>query len=234
MRRLILFTLALWVTLVAAVVIAVGVGHQQPASKRLTQLHLNDCELPCWIGIVPGKTTLEDAQKHITGIYGQSYDVAYDVFDSQSTYRQVYVNITEKGDVKEENTMSFEFFVKADDSHIIQFIEFYFPHSSLPTTAEIFGALGSPTQFKLSDIANDPRVNADPQILFFNYGGNNYSVLTGISPGLTTSILWNTPIRFIDISPIPYQPETQCVVNQLRPWRGFRSPQLYLDGIGEC
>ena len=35
-------------------------------------LHLDECELPCWIGIVPGQTSLVDAQNQIIRVYGNT------------------------------------------------------------------------------------------------------------------------------------------------------------------
>lgn len=48
------------------------VGYQQPPSEWMSFLHLNDCELPCWIGITPGKTTLAEAQQQLTNVYGDT------------------------------------------------------------------------------------------------------------------------------------------------------------------
>ena len=49
---------------------AISIGHQQPSSTWTKILHLDECELPCWIGIIPGQTTLAEAQKQIEQAYG--------------------------------------------------------------------------------------------------------------------------------------------------------------------
>jgi hypothetical protein len=41
---------------------AVVVGLRQPPSAWSDTLRLNDCELPCWIGITPGQTEIADAK----------------------------------------------------------------------------------------------------------------------------------------------------------------------------
>src|SRR5579871_2579767 len=53
----------------AAITGAIFIGRQQPTSNRAAFLHLNDCELPCWIGIIPGKTTLTEAENRIRQTY---------------------------------------------------------------------------------------------------------------------------------------------------------------------
>src|SRR5262245_6492243 len=69
--RLILSGLFVLPTLFFVLIIsAILVGHQQPPSTWATILHLDECELPCWIGIVPGQTTLIEAQQQIEREYG--------------------------------------------------------------------------------------------------------------------------------------------------------------------
>src|SRR5438067_348965 len=57
-----------------AIFVALGIGSRQPASNILAQLHLTDCALPCWLGIMPGKTSFDEAVQHVTAVY-PSYDV---------------------------------------------------------------------------------------------------------------------------------------------------------------
>ncbi len=45
------------------------VGHAQPPPRRVLLLHLTDCELPCWIGIVPGVSTYDEAAALIRRSY---------------------------------------------------------------------------------------------------------------------------------------------------------------------
>lgn len=71
LRRLVL-VLALNVGFALMVVVAKAWGTSQPLSQTLTALHLGDCALPCWIGIVPGVTRLEEVQRLVqrTGASG--------------------------------------------------------------------------------------------------------------------------------------------------------------------
>src|SRR5260370_38374078 len=51
---------------------AILIGRQQPLPERLAMLHLTDCAPPCWIGIMPGVTTLADAAIRAETTYGNS------------------------------------------------------------------------------------------------------------------------------------------------------------------
>jgi hypothetical protein len=41
----------------------------QPPPPQITTLRLTECQLPCWIGIIPGETTLTDAQTLLRNAY---------------------------------------------------------------------------------------------------------------------------------------------------------------------
>ncbi|MEO8394171.1 MAG: hypothetical protein ABI700_14370 [Chloroflexota bacterium] len=47
------------------------IGGALPLPERLAQLHLNDCALPCWLGIRPGETKFADAAAQIRATYPQ-------------------------------------------------------------------------------------------------------------------------------------------------------------------
>src|SRR5258707_8222360 len=70
LRWLVIRIAVLWIMLAVAVSGAILIGRRQPIPDRIALLHLNDCELPCWIGIVPGKTTLGETQDRIKQVYG--------------------------------------------------------------------------------------------------------------------------------------------------------------------
>jgi hypothetical protein len=64
----------LWTTALLAfssfvTVTAVLFGRQQPLPESVAMLRLTDCELPCWIGIVPGKTTIGEARDRVLRTY---------------------------------------------------------------------------------------------------------------------------------------------------------------------
>src|SRR5579863_9750410 len=61
MKRILRLILILCVTYTLIISLAILIGHLKPLTASLTMLHLTKCDLPCWIGIVPGKTTQNEA-----------------------------------------------------------------------------------------------------------------------------------------------------------------------------
>lgn len=66
-----------------------GARQESISSGWLTLLHLTDCELPCWIGITPGETTIGEAQDWITTTYGDTslYSLDTQGYSSVVTYK---------------------------------------------------------------------------------------------------------------------------------------------------
>ncbi|MBZ0289307.1 MAG: hypothetical protein K8I30_16930 [Anaerolineae bacterium] len=54
-----------------------------PQFKTLEMLNLLDCQLPCWIGIVPGKTTIGEATRFLEKAYPTK---AYEMTSIQNVY----------------------------------------------------------------------------------------------------------------------------------------------------
>src|SRR5262249_3873926 len=70
MNRLLLLAALNFIILAAATGAALLVGQAQPIPSRLAMLHLTDCRVPCWIGIVPGVTSQEEAIRKVEIVYG--------------------------------------------------------------------------------------------------------------------------------------------------------------------
>src|SRR5579864_7933293 len=73
MRRVLGFTITGILACFALTGTALIVGRDQPLPERLAMLHLTDCAPPCWIGIVPGVTTIQEARKRVDAIYTLKY-----------------------------------------------------------------------------------------------------------------------------------------------------------------
>ncbi len=50
----------------------------------MVNLHLKDCPFPCWIGILPGKTPIEDTASLVRSVYGD--DITYQVIETYSGF----------------------------------------------------------------------------------------------------------------------------------------------------
>lgn len=66
-----LVRLTLWFWLIGAGVVwsARALGQIQPIPQRIAHLRLDECSPPCWIGIIPGTTTIEMAKARLLTIY---------------------------------------------------------------------------------------------------------------------------------------------------------------------
>ncbi|MEO8394675.1 MAG: hypothetical protein ABI700_16900 [Chloroflexota bacterium] len=64
--------IALMIGFVLLIGAARVLGNAQPPPEGLAQLHLTECALPCWLGIVPGQTTFDEGVQHVKAIYPQS------------------------------------------------------------------------------------------------------------------------------------------------------------------
>ena len=63
--------IGLTITFALLIFAARVIGQAQPP-PALQELHLTDCQLPCWSGITPGKTTFAEALQQLKAIYPQA------------------------------------------------------------------------------------------------------------------------------------------------------------------
>ena len=126
-NSLYIYTLMRWLRYPAALTVALAlsisaamlIGRAQPLPERVALLHLNDmCKLPCWIGITPGVTTLNDAVTRIKDVYGKlpnfnlhcatgaceltkgtlNFGIAFDTMDQRANIQEVGLSNTLSGD----------------------------------------------------------------------------------------------------------------------------------------
>src|SRR5689334_21302019 len=65
-----------WFALIAGIGTMLLIEHTQPIPERLRMLHLADCAPPCWIGITPGKSTINEARQRLEAVFNRSQDFA--------------------------------------------------------------------------------------------------------------------------------------------------------------
>ena len=87
MRWLLARTLicVLFLTLVCAGTL--GVARAVPIAAPVKMLHMDDCHLPCWIGIIPQKTSMTEAKVRLYEVYTHDPDIviSYDVISDMYT-----------------------------------------------------------------------------------------------------------------------------------------------------
>src|SRR5688572_22887303 len=145
-RQNLLIGLLLFIALVVAAGAFVAAGYAQPPSRWMALLRLNDCEMPCWIGIKPGVSTAGEALQRLNAIYGgsafdlvsQPDSLAFIIADRASGYRF---------------TVSLNADYRTQTAPIIRDIVLYpYPQSGMarPVIGDLYAASGSPAELRLT------------------------------------------------------------------------------------
>ena len=69
MQRLIVLSALLIVAFTPLILAMQQSGYTAPPPEIVSFLHLRDCELPCWAGIILQRTTLDEAKQHLLALY---------------------------------------------------------------------------------------------------------------------------------------------------------------------
>jgi hypothetical protein len=127
----------------SAIVIAVGVGRTQPIPRQIAVLHLDECQPPCWLGILPGKTTFQEAWQSIVSKYDPERYLITEDYDSD---RVIWVSIRSA-----DYYLLIELYVSRYDEVIGVIVDEIWlhyiltgPRNSAPTTADLVTVLGYP------------------------------------------------------------------------------------------
>jgi hypothetical protein len=142
------------VTIVCGAVIVIA--RQVPLPRWLTALHFEMCEPPCWIGIQPGVTTLDEAIERVRSAYSLPDYVIKDSAVTLNTER--IVNVFAKG----EHAVTVTFYLT--DYRIVNAIDFYLAQSSTflgkpATYADIHGFLGVPSYMSIQSWYGDTLIS---------------------------------------------------------------------------
>jgi hypothetical protein len=80
-KYLSLLTILLFLMTIASIF----TGQQQPPSTWSTVLHLTECDLPCWIDIVPGNTTMTEAERKLKQVYSNL--AIYAIYEQEYSFK---------------------------------------------------------------------------------------------------------------------------------------------------
>ncbi len=211
MRRLVL---ALWFALTVTTGITVLAGRRQPTSARLAMLRLTDCALPCWIGIVPGKTTLDEAHAIIESAFGQSPDYDFSAAWSDSS-DLLPVILSEKANWA--NSIWIGLRVRPD--RVVDSIVFYFDRPDNPiTVADLHNLFGAPSYVKL------PNLSVDRSNEFVLTYGDDFSGAK-IYAEIEGRLQWSEQVHTLVLYTHDQIPILQ--MKDQRPWEGFRTVASY-------
>jgi hypothetical protein len=210
MRRLLMLAVVLIMLLTACAGSIVRAAQRDLViAPSLTALHLTDCALPCWMGITPGVTTLEEARVQVE----QVLSPLYIVFLDESTPNVLRFLLVDRADGKQLNLIVYI---------TVNSISINFPAGSKltrPTLAEIHNWLGVPQQ-----VQRPQKVPTGEYAYILFYGNEHYRVAVYASS--VERIALNEQITTLQISTQAQTPANGAVKAPLaitEPWQGFSS-----------
>jgi hypothetical protein len=219
MRWLIIRVAGFWFVIVVIVVATITIGQQQPSPEQFTMLHLSDCQPPCWIGIVPGKSTIAEAKDRLMTVYGWS-DKYQMTIDPRSTSPLLAITLTKQPG--SDPSMYIVLDSKRDNViHTIMF-DFYFDQIYSQTkVAELLDLLGTP-------VCLSKHYYSDSYALSFGDYLSGIWIDTEYKERIDSlaqvQTLWFYGNGRAELDPTG--------VYQDFDWRGFTTVQKYLDDTG--
>lgn len=212
MLKLIKYCLLLCFIFSLAASLCLVIGHHLPS--QLSILRFPDCDLPCWIGITPGKTTIAEAKELVTHIYGNisEYSLAFreDVWEITDNMSRDRIKIVISP------------FVDQPDFVIDDLVIVYASSSGsgIPY-GDLYAVLGPPTEILLSSPDNAPYP-------IFRYKTQRIHVALDlvVMKGQCGQFAPSTPVSYFSIHSSP--PLNYAWVSDPLPWRGFRHCYQFL------
>jgi hypothetical protein len=199
--RLAIFLSLLLTSLTGAIVI---ISRRQPANQRIAMLRLTDCAPPCWIRIVPGTTTLDEAKSRISQVFNKTSGVLLQT--EQETPGVLQVNLKHQNDPLFSLGIKFETHTSRNDTPI-ESILFHLWGPSF-VLADLWNVVGTPDTVWVSS-----------HYIFLIYPASTIDVLPSARISWSQYPVW---FEFYKVGPIPSQP-----LRGERPWRGFTTLANY-------
>jgi hypothetical protein len=167
MRRLLILQFICTLLFSMLIGAAILIGRQQPQPEHLAMLHLTDCAAPCWIGIVPGVTTMEEAEARIKAVYGDTskYRISAPYYDNY--------HIEKLDNPSQQLEILFYIYETSQNDNVEKIRNISFRFDGLPTDptlAELISLFGSPI-----DVYSDYETNFT-LIYKKNIQNNNISI----------------------------------------------------------
>jgi hypothetical protein len=190
------------------------VSRQQPLPIALERFHLNVCSLPCWIGIVPGQTTIGEAYTLIKTSYHPS---DYDYFLNHNTYQDTdWFTVTNRQDGSYLSVSFNEGKTGSSQTQdtVISHIKIIVSKASAPTLGDWYNLLGKPDALSITWSEHDaaPNIVYDKQqVRLTLYSGFDKFGLNTTYISVGTVDIYNTPMN--NIAPKSYR----------IPWQGWKS-----------
>ncbi len=204
MQRLASCSTLILVMFTGVIVTALLIGRAQPTPPRLAMLHLTDCELPCWIGIVPGVTTVEDAGEIIEKTFVGSY---YDTDPKWSQAQGAVSLVISFGHI----SLTYDY---TTGGATVGAIIFDFDEPRNLNYGDMITLLGSPDEIASLgglDLGNTTMLIYKKSLIFNGYDDER-TVSECYYPR------WQEKVRLLQIANYP-----EFIPAWAVPWRGFRT-----------
>jgi hypothetical protein len=159
MVRLLAFPFFAFLALIIAIAAARAAGQARAAPQSVSQLRLLDCTPPCWIGIVPGLSTVKEAKAKIVAAFTEQSQMQIkdtagfpggyasaktidNTIESHNFYLFVRLSISELVDAKSETVQSISLLEPRSDNM-----------NYAPTVADVLGSFGPPQWVVVHELA---------------------------------------------------------------------------------
>jgi len=223
MRRLIAGSLFLTIVFVLMTGATLLVARAQPPTDRVAMLHLDECHLPCWIGITPGKTTVAEAKQRLQEVFGTS--LVFTLDDARQHWTDVLITFPNNnqhfnvsvGDGQPRNNIL--------ESAVVTAIAIY-PNGTMPgkertSFGELYSLLGNPA-YDLVGYQNAP---CPPKLIYYNFHMEMELDISHCDNRATFATSVVMPVIAITLyDQMPPEPGFQ------HRWRGF-GQTLYLSTV---
>jgi hypothetical protein len=218
MRWLLRFSVLLLLILALLTSITRLLRQAQPKPTLIDMLHLGECAPPCWIGIVPGKTTLTEAKARIIDVFGQSgYLITFKLISAPGL---AWINLERPADPVGILLIT----LTAQDNRIVDTITFDFSSIYLRNRihlADVINLLGSPSRVMLPVFPARGRQATGEFALLYDHNLNGL-MATAL---LSDPVDWGQEVQLLVIyrrGQLPVGP-----FSQFQPWHGFSSLDQY-------
>jgi|GEM_PF-1516618 hypothetical protein len=222
MRWLLRFSILLLLILALLTGVTRLLGQAQPNPTLIDMLHLTECAPPCWIGIIPGKTTLADAKAHIISVFGQSgYLLTFNLISAPGL---AWINVERPADPVGVLLIT----LTAQDNRIVDTITFDFSSVYLRNRirlADVINLLGSPSRVMLPVFPARGKQMTGEFALLYDHDLNGL-MATAL---LSDPVDWRQEVQLLVVyrrGQLPVGP-----FSQFQPWHGFSSLDQYYSRL---
>jgi hypothetical protein len=218
MRKFLTWVFAICLSLSCVIWLFITIGKNAPLPPYVTSLHFDQCHLPCWVGIVPGETSIQEARALVTKAFATP--------NFQVTENQFGARIIEQS---QSLTVDVSFGLALSDQQLFGLTEVqigqliidnvkisFFWSKAAPNVGDLYSLFGSPTDIVWH--ASDTVMM--PSLLYYSHQ-LVVSTNTPLYSDTCSHQTWTAPIVRLDLySLLPAREQWQY---QPQVWAGFRN-----------